>query len=138
MSAVIAGNVKSMKAFFFIFLPFFFVVVVYFCVLTTGCYFSVWFPVLCQWSVVLPGCSTGMTTCLHVGHGHASGRSLACFFPGKARRNLPLMPATCLAKSRKMTGRWIYSGKMAKGKDKPNQLLCSVSCSTPSSTSSKM
>lgn len=65
-------------------------------------------------------------------------RSLACFFPGKARSNLPLMPAACLAESRKMTGRWVYSGKMAKGKDKPNQLLCSASCSTPSSTSSKM
>lgn len=87
-SAVITSNVKSMKE--FCLLGFFLLIV-------TGCYFSSWFPELCQWSVVLPGCSAGVAALCHAWAWLSLGWLSCGFFPDKARGSLAVMPAACLA-----------------------------------------
>lgn len=69
----------------------------FFLSIVTGCYFSSWFPELCQWSVVLPGCSAGVTALCHAWAWLSLGWLSCSFFPGKARGSLAVMPAACLA-----------------------------------------
>lgn len=69
----------------------------FFLSIVTGCYFSSWFPELCQWSVVLPGCSAGVTALCHAWAWLSLGWLSCGFFPDKARGSLAVMPAACLA-----------------------------------------
>lgn len=69
----------------------------FFLSIVTGCYFSSWFPELCQWSVVLPGCSAGVAALCHAWAWLSLGWLSCGFFPGKARGSLAVMPAACLA-----------------------------------------
>lgn len=69
----------------------------FFLSIVTGCYFSSWFPELCQWSVVLPGCSAGVAALCHAWAWLSLGWLSCGFFPDKARGSLAVMPAACLA-----------------------------------------
>jgi len=69
----------------------------FFLLIVTGCYYSSWFPELCQWSVVLPGCSAGVAALCHAWAWLSLGWLSCGFFPGKARGSLAVMPAACLA-----------------------------------------
>lgn len=50
---------------------------------------------------------------------------LVCFFPGKARGNLPTISVVFLAESKKTSGRWVYLGRMVRRNDEPSS-FCSV------------
>lgn len=69
----------------------------FFLLIVTGCYYSSWFPELCQWSVVLPGCSAGVAALCHAWAWLSLGWLSCGFFPDKARGSLAVMPAACLA-----------------------------------------